>query len=290
MPQVFRNYDQAALDAQYNNRALVPDFADYMTHWTRASESARQRLPCRLDVSYGSSPLERLDLFPSTRKSAPLHVFIHGGYWRALDKSSFAHLAPVFVDAGVSYAALNYPLAPAMRMDAIVKSIRRAILWLRDHAEDLDIDPHRVSISGHSAGGHLVAMVAATDWSTLRDQAAGRAPIVAFGLSLSGLYDLEPIRLSYLNADLRLDRDEVSRYSPAGLSPKNLPPLMLAVGALESQEFLRQQRDFSDAWRQQGHVVETHELKDHNHFSIVQEIGRADGPVHRFLMRQIMGP
>ncbi len=289
MPHVFRHYDQAALDAQYNNRALVPDFADHTAHWARESESARQRLPCRLDLPYGPSALERLDFFPSTRKSAPLHVFIHGGYWRALDKSSFAHLAPAFVDAGVNYAALNYPLAPAMRLDAIVECVRRAILWLSDHAEDLDFDPRRISISGHSAGGHLVAMIAATDWPTFSDAAVGRAPIVTFGASFSGIYDLEPIRLSYLNADLRLDRDEASRNSPIGMSPKLLPPLVLAVGALESQEFLRQQRDLSDAWRRQGHVVETHELKDHNHFSIVQEIGRADGPVHRFLIRRIMG-
>jgi arylformamidase len=288
MPHVYRDFNQAALDAQYNNRALVPDFSDHVNRWARASESARDRLPCRLDVQYGRTPLERLDYFPSSRKRAPLHVFIHGGYWRAMDKNSFSHLALAFTDAGVGYAALNYPLAPQARMDVIVRSVRQALLWLTTHAEDLDIDPNRISMSGHSAGGQLVAMVAATDWSTFGGSVPVTGPVMTFGLSLSGIYDLEPIRLSYLNADLNLDRAESKRNSPIDMTPKRLPPLMFAVGAQESGEFRRQQRNLVETWLGQGHAIDAHELDAHNHFTIVEEIERADSSFLQSVMRRIV--
>lgn len=289
MPNIFGPYDQAALDAQYNNRALVPNFAAHLEQWARESEAVRRRLSCSLGIAYGSAPLERLDLFPAQRNGAPLHVFIHGGYWRALDKSSFSYLAPVFVDAGISYAALNYPLTPTARLDSIVQSVRSAILWLATHADDLGIDPYRIAISGHSAGGHLVAMVVATDWLSLAGSGGGPVPNLAAALSLSGLYDLEPIRLSFLNADLCLDQAEAARNSPIGLFPKIIPPLMVAVGAFESQEFRRQQSDFEASWRGHGHAVDSRELEAHNHFTIVQEIGRVDSPVHRFVIENIKG-
>lgn len=286
MKPVFRDYDQAALDAQYNNRALVPDFAEHMDRWARDSVTARRELPCRLDIPYGPAALERLDLFPGSGEGAPLHVFIHGGYWRALDKGSFSFLASAFVKSGVSFAALNYPLAPAARMDSIVHSIRRAIHWIASHPENLGIDPRRITISGHSAGGHLVAIIIATDWSRFGGSGEGFDPQLAGAVSLSGLYDLEPIRLSYLNADLHLDSAQVVRNSPIGLATRSAVPLALAVGSLESKEFLRQQHDFHSTWQRQGHALESHVLEGHNHFTIVQEIGRADSALHRWVVRR----
>lgn len=273
----YRGYDQAALDAQYNNRAMVPDHPRHIEAWATTSAAARAaQRDARLDLAYGPGAREKLDFFPAG-KGAPLHLFIHGGYWRALDKSSFSYPAAAFAAHGIAYAALNYPLAPAATMDEIVAGVRRGVAWVVANAASLGVDPACITLSGHSAGGHLVAMAMA-------DPAlpAGALRGVA---CLSGLYDLEPIRLSYLNAELKLDAASAARNAPVFATPVQHCPLLLAVGGNESDEYHRQQAGFADAWREHAVAAETMVLEGDDHFTIVNRLGEPDSAPFRAILR-----
>lgn len=278
---IYRGYDQAALDAQYNNRAMVPDHPRHIEAWARDSASVRAARPdARLDLAYGPGERQTLDFFPA-KSGAPLHVFIHGGYWRALDKSSFSYPAAPFAAAGVAYAALNYPLAPRAGFDDIVASVRRAMVWLIGHAAELGVDPDAISVSGHSAGGHLAAMVLA-DPALPPDAIRGAAPI-------SGLYDLEPIRLCYLNAELGLDAASAQRNAPIHAAPSVRCPVLLSVGGRESDEYHRQQASFAEAWRSHGMKLDTMVLDGDDHFSIVGHLGNPDSALFRAVLRLARG-
>ena len=285
---IYRSYDQAQLDAQYNNRAMVPDFADFLARGTEASEQARRNLNCALDQSYGSGARQRLDIFPAAESGAPIHLFIHGGYWRALDKEDFCYPAPAFVEAGITFIAIEYPLAPRATMDEIVDSVRAACAWVGRNAQRFDGDPRLITVSGHSAGGHLAAMMLATDWTAFSD---GEEPLPADFLrgacAISGLYDLEPIRLCYLNSDVRLDPEMALRNSPIHQSPKRAGPLILTVGALESDEYHRQQDALASAWQAAGLEVQAMDLEGLHHFSIVERLADPESPLFQTIRGQI---
>ncbi|MCX7354044.1 MAG: alpha/beta hydrolase [Alphaproteobacteria bacterium] len=278
---VYHAFDQAALDAQYNCRAMVPEHPRHIEGWAHDSEAVRTAHPdARLDLAYGSGERERLDFFPA-QPGAPLHLFIHGGYWRALDKANFSYPAAAFASAGVAYAAINYPLAPRASVDVIVASVRRALAWLIGHAGELGVDPAGISLSGHSAGGHLTAMALA-DPALPRGAVRGAVPI-------SGLYDLEPIRLSYLNGELGLDAAAARRNSPIHAAPSVRCPVLLAVGGRESPEFHRQQASFADAWRGQCAGMETMISAGDDHFSIVGHLGDPGSALFRAVARLARG-
>lgn len=228
----------------YNNRAAVPEHPQWFERWARESDAARGKLRHRLDVRYGPNPKETLDLFVPEGAARGTFVFIHGGYWRALDKHEHAFVAPPFVDAGYAVAVLNYDLCPDVSIAAIVEECRRAIVWLVREGPTLGLAPAPMVVSGHSAGGHLAAMLHATDWSAL---GLSRHPISG-GVSLSGVHDLEPLVLFSFNTDFRLDRDEAARLSPIHLRPTTAAPFLVAVGAGETSEFLRQSQLLWDAW------------------------------------------
>ncbi len=282
---IFHAYDQAALDAQYNQRALVPDFARHFQRWAASSEAARHSRPCRLGLAYGGTPEEALDFFPAARPRAPLLVFIHGGYWQAMDKSDFSFIAPSFQAAGIAVAVINYALAPRVGIDEIVRQCRAAVAWLWRSAAQLGIDPQRLHVAGHSAGGHLAAMVMAM-------------PVSAFALpshpvrgicGVSGLYDLEPIRLSYLNATLGMDGETARRNSPFHLSPPAGGSVILALGSRETDEFHRQQAVLAEAWRERGCAVAEMELADANHFTVLDGLADPQDPLFRAAAMQILG-
>lgn len=278
---VYRDFDQVALDAQYNCRAMVPEHPRHIERWAQESAAVRAVRPdARLDIAYGPGGRERLDFFPA-QPGSPLHVFIHGGYWRALDKVNFSYPAVAFASTGIAYAALNYPLAPRASVDEIVESVRRAVGWLVGHAGDLGIDPAGISISGHSAGGHLAAMALA-DPALPPGAVRGVTPI-------SGLYDLEPIRLSYLNGELGLDAAAAKRNSPIHAVPSIRCPVLLAMGGRESPEFHRQQTSFADAWRGQCASMAAVVSEGDDHFSIVGHLGKPDSALFRAIARLARG-
>ena len=291
-PAVFRDYDQAGLDAQLNLRARWPDHQRFFDRWARDSEATRSRLDARLDarldIAYGAAPAETLDLFPAAGGGpAPLLAFIHGGYWQALDKSDYSYLAPAFLEAGAAYASLNYGLAPETSIGTMIAQIRRALAWLYREAGRYGIDRDRIVVAGHSAGGHLTAMALATDWPALDSDL--RAAFPAGGCSISGVYDLLPIRLSYQNAVLGIPADETAAWSPLSNLPKTAPPLIVAVGSEETDEFLRQHGEFAAAWRDRGLPLHDVPLPGRHHFDAVDALGEPGHPLCVAVQQMLAG-
>ncbi len=285
---VFLGYDREALDREYNNRGKVRDFADYLARYPAESERTRRELPTRLDLRYGPSPGETLDVFPapgeSRKGSAPVQVFIHGGYWMALDKRDFSFVARAFHDAGAVVAVINYALIPTVDMDELVRQCRASIVWLHRNVEALGGDPRSIFVSGHSAGGHLAAMLMATDWPAF---AGLPADVVKGAAGLSGLYDLEPIRLSYLNDTLGLTPESARRHSPVHLAPVSRGPLLLAVGDGEGPEYHRQSQDLATAWRRRGVVCEVLDMPGIDHYAIVTQLEDGGSDLARAIRRQM---
>jgi arylformamidase len=264
-------FDPGFLSREYNNRALVPDHPQYFARWAEDSARARSRMSCYLDRRYGDMPGEAIDIFPARKGDGTCMMFIHGGYWRSLDKKDFSFLAPAWVDAGVSLAAVNYDLCPKVSMEEIVQQMLRASRWLWLHAEDYGMDQDRLYVSGHSAGGHLVAMLMCAVWPVFDS----RLPkdLWKGGLAISGLYDLRPLpHVDFLQPDLRLDEPTALRLSPAFMPPATRAPVMTCVGGDESSEFQRQNAVLGERWR--SAVSADIAMPRKNHFSVVD--GLAD--------------
>ncbi|MEN9627633.1 MAG: hypothetical protein RJA10_860, partial [Pseudomonadota bacterium] len=164
-----RDNDPVWLDQQYNNRALVPDFASHLEKWAKASAFTREQAACTLDLPYGDDATEKLDVFHTAKANAPVLVFIHGGYWRALDKSDVSFVAPAFNAAGAAVVVPNYALCPAVTVEHICLQVARAVAWVWRNAAAHGFDPTRIALAGHSAGGHLVAMALSCRWKELSD-------------------------------------------------------------------------------------------------------------------------
>jgi len=283
---VFRDYDRAALDAEYNNREKVKDAADWLARYAGESQKTRAALSCRLDLAYGRSAGETLDVFPAPGPgAAPVHVFIHGGYWHLLDKTDFSFVARGLVPAGAAVVVIDYALIPSVDVDELVRQCRASIAWVWKNAASFGGDPQRIFVSGHSAGGHLVAMLMSTDWQAF--DAALPADVVKAGCGISGLYDLEPIRLSYLNDVLKLTPEAARLNSPVHHPPRRSGPLLLAVGALEGPEYHRQSQDLAEVWWSRGLPCEVLDMAGHHHFSIVAELLDPKNTLSRLLAEQM---
>ena len=268
--------DPAFCNREYNARAMVPDHAKYFESWQQRSARARAIMTCYLDREYGPAAGEKLDFFPARKGDGTVLMFIHGGYWRSLDKTDFSYLAPVFVDAGVSLAVVNYDLCPKVTIEEIVRQMLRASAWLYLHCEEYGADCDRLHVAGHSAGGHLTAMMMCALWPVLD----GRLPRDLFkgGLAISGLYDLRPVMMAdFLNVDLRLDEAAAIRLSPAFLPPATRAPVHTCVGGAESSEFKRQNALLAGRWR--SAVAGDIQMPGHNHFSVVDELANPASPV-----------
>lgn len=241
-----RTYTPGYCEAQYNVRAAIPEHPHFFARWKAASERARSELACALGVDYGSGPNETLDLFPAAGRCRALLSFIHGGFWRALDKSDFSFIARPFVERGVTVAVVNYALAPAVTVETIVRQMLAAHAWLYRNCERYGAPRDAIYVSGHSAGGHLTAMMLAAVWSA---HARGLPDdLVKGGLAVSGVYDLEPLLQVSFNSDMRLDAKSARKLSPVLYRPLRAVPLYTAVGGDESDEFKRQNRLIAARW------------------------------------------
>lgn len=290
---VYREYDREALDHQYNCRAWAPDFEDQMVRWEALSNEAFERYAHRRDLAYGDAPGERLDLFlpappgggETSRGPHPLMIFIHGGYWRSMDKAVHAFPAHGFVPEGIALASINYTLAPAVDMDEIVRECRAAVAWCWRNAADLGLDPASIHVTGHSAGGHLTAMMMATDWPAFGADLP--ADTVRTGCPISGLYDLEPISLTYLNEDVRLTDALIPHNSPVNLVPRGPSAMTICAGGLESPEFHRQQALLVERWAPHIADIEAVDMPGRHHFDVVTALAEPDGPLCRAVRRRI---
>jgi arylformamidase len=280
-----RRSDPAWLEAQYNNRARVPDHARHFGRWADASGLARATGPAHLDIVYGEGPGATLDVFPAARPGAPVLLFIHGGYWRSLDKADFSFLAPAFNAAGATLVVPNYALCPAVSIEHIALQMTQAVAWTCHHAAAYGADASRLGVVGHSAGGHLAAMLLSCRWKDVADDLPAQP--LAGALSISGLYDLEPLRhLPSLQGDLQLTPAAVKRLSPAFFPRPKACKLFATVGLDESDEFLRQNALIRDVWGPTAvPVCET--LPGANHFSIVEGLADPQARLHDLALRLV---
>lgn len=289
---VFGTYTQSGLDAQYNNRAKVPHFQTYLDRFRDDSAAVRQQWGerARLDVPVGETAIETVDVFPlphATGRAArgktgsPVMVFIHGGYWLALEKSMFSFVARGLAAHGIATVVINYAKIPTVRMDEIVRQCRQAVAWTVANAASFGGDPARVGVAGFSAGAHLVAMVGADAWQP-------GLPMVA-GYALSGLHDLEPISRSYLQNDLGLSEDEVTRFSPSRCAPPSAGHWLVMVGGYEGPEYIRQSYELALQWQTEGERSVAFQIAHgHDHFSLVMTLADPDDPVTRQLTRDFL--
>ena len=271
---LWRGFNRAELDQAYNNAAAVPGSAEIVAGWTARSAAFRAARPELLNLRYGPRERNRIDLFRCGRDGAPLLVFIHGGYWQRNAKEAFAWLAAGPLARGFDLALPGYTLAPEATLTEIVAEIGMALDWLLRDGRALGVATGPRVVSGWSAGGHLAAT------------AMGR-PDVAAGLAISGIFELEPCRLNYLNEKLHLTEDEVARLSPIRNVPPSAGPFVVAYGGEELPELRRQSEDYAAAWRARGLPGENLPLSGHDHFSILDELAAPDGQLTEALARLI---
>lgn len=261
--------DKDFYSREYNNRVLFPDHPEVLSRWADRSARTRSSMICYLDRQYGASPGETLDIFPARKGDGTCMMFIHGGFWRALDKQDFSFLAPALVDAGISLVVVNYDLCPKVSVEEIVRQMLRASGWLWKHSEDYGMDQDRLYVAGHSAGGHLAAMMMAALWPVY-DKDLPR-DLYKGGLAISGVYDLRPlVQVDWLNVDLGLDEAAALKVSPAFLPPATRAPLVTAVGGLESSEFKRQNALLAARWK--SAVAADIPMPGMNHFTVVDAL------------------
>ncbi len=278
--------DRAQIDREYDAASAVPESAAVIERWRAESARVRSELPAQLGVRFGPTREEYLDFFPSS-PGAPLHLFFHGGYWRRFSAADFSFVAESLVRAGIAVAVVNYALCPEVGIDEIVREARAAVAWAFREARALGCDPERITVSGHSAGGHLVAMLAITDWPGRY----GLPPdVLKAGLALSGLFDLRPFPFSFLQPWLQLDCAQVVRNSPLFQLSDRLVPIVCAVGGAESAEFKRQSQDFVAACTMRGLPAEYVEVAGAHHFSVLDALVDPQTALHARLLRLAREP
>ena len=271
----------AYYDAQYNARAMIPDHAQIFERWKMRSQETRSRLRCHLEIPYGPSAAEKLDIFHADGRSDALLVFIHGGYWRSLDKGDFSYPAPAFTRRGITIALPNYGLCPEVGIEDIVKQNLLAIAWLWHYGARYGVNPGRLYVAGHSAGGHLTAMMLAARWNVYMPELPYN--LVKGGLAISGIYDLEPlVQAPFVNADLKLDRMLARRLSPVSMPPATTAPLYTTVGGDESDEFKRQNALIAGTWRRAfaGDIP----MPGCNHLTVMEQLADPNSALFRGAM------
>ncbi|MEM7302639.1 MAG: alpha/beta hydrolase [Pseudomonadota bacterium] len=275
MMAVFNDMDQDELDRQYDARGTVDSIDPYLDAYARLTREAKQTCTVRENISFGDHPDETFDLYMAG-SNAPVFVFIHGGYWRALSKDESGFMAPCFVNQGVSVCIVNYSLAPAATLEQITDQVCRSVRFLQSNAAELDIDPGRIFLCGTSAGGHLAAMV-------LSEENIDGPPLAGFSL-ISGLFDLEPVRLTAPNEWLDLTRESARCCSPQFLMPRRQAPVQIAWAGRDTDEFKRQSRDYAALLKKHGFLVEAQEISDRNHFDIILDLTDPSRPLTKHVL------
>jgi len=273
-PQMWSCLSQEEHEFHYNPQKAFPEFARYQEARAPLNDRARRVLAVHMDVRYGEHPLRTLDIFPAA-SGAPVHLFFHGGYWRAQDKQNFSFIAGSLVALGITTVIANYELCPAATLDGVVDSALAAFSWTCHHIGDYGADPQRISVSGHSAGAHLVAEILATDWA-----AHGIDATTLTGATMiSGIFDPTPAMATSVNAQLCLNADLAARHNTEKRFPHMHCPTLIAVGGLESIHWIDQSFRYSHHLRQHGMDPAVHVIPGYDHFSILAQYLNADSSV-----------
>ncbi|MEI7968638.1 MAG: alpha/beta hydrolase [Betaproteobacteria bacterium] len=274
----------AAFERRYNNRAAVPEYSQHFDRWTRLSKSARDELDCDLDIAYGDHPMEKIDIFRAEGRSRALLMFIHGGYWRSMDKRDHSFIATELVKLGVTVALPNYALCPSVTVQDIVQQILRATAWLYRQKPRHGAIGNSLYLAGHSAGGHLAAMMLAAQWPRYGTDLPEKT--VEGALSISGVYDLTPlVHTPSINSDIRLTDDDAVRLSPAFMPPASDAPLYVAVGGREIEGFTQQHDLIKSRWA--SVIAEDVPCPADNHFSILDTFAKPESDLFRAALRMM---
>ena len=266
------------LESQYNPRKAVADVEQFAQRASALSaETRRRRTDARLDLRYGAGALATLDVFPAAVPDAPLHVFLHGGYWRGRDKSDYSFVADALAPLGIATVVMNYDLCPAVELPAIVRQVREGFEWIHAHAAELGGDPAAITASGHSAGAHLIAA------ALPRPGEPAPAWVPRAAVLVSGIYELEPVLSISVNQEIRLRPDQVDAMSPMRHPPTPSVPLVVVAGGGETASWVRQSQDFAKACVAGGGFASYVELPELHHYSIMKALEAPDGTVARLI-------
>jgi arylformamidase len=279
-PPVYLDYDQAALDAAYDQAAYAPNREQLIKRRIRDSELTRLRIGEPERVAYGPADIERLDIYRTERDAAPVFIFIHGGAWRSGRSKDFATPAEMFLAAGAHYVVPDFAWVQDVggSLMVLADQVRRAIAWVYDNAARFGIDPTQLYVGGQSSGGHLAAVALTTDWP--RDFGLP-ADIIKAGMCISGMYDLTPVRLSARNAYVAFDDATVAALSPIRHLDGLHAPTVVAYGTCETPEFQRQNREFAATVEAVGKSVQLFVGENYNHFELPETLGNPYGLLGR---------
>ena len=286
MTDLYMGMDAEALEAEYNLRdRRGPDFEDVVQRWLDRSAAHREASGARVDLSYGDGEREKLDWFSGGNPDGPCLFYIHGGYWQRGDKNMYSFVSESFIRHGVSVAVINYNLTPSVRIGEIPPQVRKALAWVWHNADDLGFSRDHLTVTGHSAGGHLTAMMMATDWPAF-DPALPFGMIKA-GIPISGLYELEPLVHTSLNEGPQMDIAEARAESPCNIPPVTDAPQLVVVGGGETMEFFRQADAYVEQYRTTERKMERFDVLEDDHFDELNTLASDDSEFFAKCMQYI---
>jgi arylformamidase len=285
-PRVYLDYDQAELDAVYDQSVYAPNLQQIVARFGTNSERTRGRIGAPRRVSYGPTDIEKLDIYATSRPNAPIQVFLHGGAWRGGLARDYAFPGEMFVHAGAHYVVPDFVWVQNAggSLLPMADQVRRAVAWVYRNAASFGGDPSRLYVSGHSSGGHLAGVVAVTDWQ--RDFGLP-ADMVKGYACMSGMYDLHPVRLSARSSYVKFDDAMEQALSSQRHIDKIVTPMVVAHGTLETPEFQRQNRDFAEALRKAGKPVQLVVCQGYNHFEVLDTFANPYGQMGRAALEQM---
>ncbi|MFT5112526.1 MAG: arylformamidase [Parasphingorhabdus sp.] len=287
MTILYKGMDADTLEAEYNLIARRgDDFPALAKSWMARSAVHREASGARVDLAYGDGDREKLDWFSGGNADGPMLVYIHGGYWQRGDKSLYSFVTESFIKHGVSVAVLNYDLTPSVRMGQISPQIRKAIAWLWHNSSDLGFSRDKLFVSGHSAGGHLTAMMMATDWTEVDSSLP--IDLIRAGIPISGLFELEPLVHTTINDGPQMDIAESHAESPCFLPPVTNAPQLVVVGGGETAEFLRQSDDYVEQYQTSERPMERYNVPTADHFDELERLSEEDSVFFKKSMQLIL--